>query len=303
MKWIRRVSARRWTQVAAVFIANPWFAYFSTRTIYQGRAKGVCFPGFNCYACPLALYSCPIGSLQHSLAVISPSKNAAAAGLQSAGGGHSTSAAAFLYVVGFVGLTGALLGRLVCGWFCPFGLLQEIMYRIPSPKLRIPRWARFGKYAALGVLAMLIPFLTGVNWFSRLCPAGALEGAVPLKLLPPKTPLPAGGWFVWLKVGILVVFLCWFVLSKRPFCRTVCPLGAIYALLTPVSLYRMHVDKLKCTECGKCRDVCPVDINIYENANSPECIRCLNCKKECPERAVSSGFRRGEAGTPSPAEQ
>jgi len=290
------MRARRWTQVAATLVANPWFVYFSTRTIYQGSAKGLCFPGFNCYACPLAMYSCPIGSLQHSLAVLSPQAGASAGArvVSAVKQGASFPIGAFLYVAGFIGLVGVVTGRLVCGWICPFGLLQDLLYKIPTPKLGLPSWMRFGKYAALVVVAMFIPYITGVAWYSRLCPAGALEGAVPLTLLPPKTPLPATGWFFWFKIAILVVFLCWMVVTKRPFCRTSCALGGAYAALTPVSLYRMKVDSAKCTECGKCRAVCPVDINIYENANSPECVRCLSCKKECPEKAVTSGFRTRE---------
>lgn len=304
------MQARRWTQIAGTLAANPWFAYLGSRMIYQGKAKGLCFPGFNCYACPLALFSCPIGSLQHSLAMMSPHRHSlfgTARQAFDAAARHtaSLSIGAFLYVVGFVGIIGVLTGRLVCGWICPFGFLQDILYKIPSPKLRLPRWARFGKYATLVLLAMLVPYITGVHWFSRLCPAGALEGAVPLKLLPPRGGLPPVGWFFWLKVGILVAFLLWMVVTRRPFCRAACPLGAMYALLTPVSLYRMHVDKSKCTECGRCRRVCPVDINIYENANSPECIRCLNCKKQCAEGAVTSGFRGRGAKKPTglPAEQ
>ena len=299
------MRTRRWAQIAGTLAANPWFAYLGTRAIYQGRAKGLCFPGFNCYACPLALMSCPIGSLQHSFAIMSPQRDAAAGvSRQVAATVHhaqSFSISAFLYVVGFVGIIGAVFGRLVCGWVCPFGLLQDLLYKIPSPKLRIPRWARFGKYATLVILAMFIPYITGVHWFSRLCPAGALEGAVPLKLLPPKTPLPPVGWFFLLKIGILVAFLLWMVASKRPFCRTACPLGAMYALLNPVSLYSMRVDHDRCDECGTCREVCPVDINIYDNANSPECIRCLECKKECPNGAITSGFRLKPAKEPREA--
>lgn len=285
------MSPRRWTQVAGAVVANPWVAYFKTRSIYQGGAKGLCFPGFNCYACPLALYSCPIGSLQHSLAINRPGRPA----------GTALNLSPLLYVVGFLGLIGVATGRLVCGWICPFGFLQDLLYKIPSPKLRLPSWARFGKYAALVVLAMLIPYLTGVHWYSRLCPAGALEGGIPLTLLKPKGGLPAAGWFFWLKIGILAVFLAWMVVTKRPFCRTACPLGAIYALMTPVSFFRMSVDRHRCDECGRCRAVCPVDINIYENANSPECVRCLDCKRACPAGAVSSGFRfgRGPAGASS----
>jgi ferredoxin-type protein NapH len=292
------MRARRWTQVAGTLAANPWFIYFSTRTIYQGGAKGLCFPGFNCYACPLAVFSCPIGSLQNSLALVSPHKSVTAAGhavAQVARQQAAHSFSALLYVLGFLGLVGVATGRLVCGWICPFGLLQDLLYKIPTPKLKLPPWMRYGKYLMLVALAMLIPYLTGVAWYSRLCPAGALEGALPLEVFPPKVPLPGVGWFFWLKMGILAFFLAWMVVSKRPFCRTACALGAAYALLTPVSFYRMAVDG-RCNTCGKCREVCPVDIDIFDNPNSPECIRCLECTKVCPAGAVSSGWRLGLTG-------
>ena len=272
------VKPRRVTQVAALLIANPFFVYLAGRHIYQGPLKGVCFPGFNCYACPLAVFSCPIGALQHSAALM-----------------HQkikwTAIASLLYVAGFITLVGVALGRLVCGWFCPFGLIQELLYKIPSPKLRIPGWMRYGKYLTLAGLALLLPLFTGVHWFSRLCPAGALEGSVPLKLVPPRGGLPVTGWFFWLKIGILGFFIAWMVFSSRPFCRTACPLGACFALCTRFSIYRMDVDRTRCDTCGKCRKVCPVEINIYEEANSPECVRCLECKKACPAGAITSGFK------------
>lgn len=291
-----RVRPRRWVQLAGVLAANPWFVYLGTRTIYQGKAKGVCFPGLNCYACPLALMSCPIGSLQHSLALASPQGKARASGevvAQAVRQTTSSTYAALLYVVGSIGLVGILTGRLLCGWVCPFGLLQDLLYKIPLPKLTLPRWTRFGKYVALGALAMLLPYITGVSWYSRLCPAGTLEGALPLKALPPASPLPPAGWFFWLKVGILVFFLALMLVSKRPFCRTACALGAALALMTPVSFYRMDVDSHLCNSCGRCREVCPVDINIFDDPNSPECVRCLECKAACPRGAVKSGFRAG----------
>ncbi|PKQ27916.1 MAG: hypothetical protein CVT63_05545 [Candidatus Anoxymicrobium japonicum] len=287
------MRARRWTQALAALIANPWFIYFKTRIIYQGKGKGLCFPGLNCYVCPLALSSCPVGSLQHSFATLHSRTRGAVAGrglAEAVKRQASYQAGALLYVVGFIGLVGILVGRLFCGWACPFGLLQDLLYKIPTPKFSVPRWMRFGKYFALIVVAMLIPYITGVHWYSRLCPAGTLEGAIPLKVLPPGAPLPAVGWLFLLKIAILVGFLAWMVAAKRPFCRTACALGGAYALLAPLSLYRMDVDSATCTKCGRCRKVCPVDMNVYENPNSPECVRCLSCKKECPENAVSSGF-------------
>jgi polyferredoxin len=198
----------------------------------------------------------------------------------------------FLYVVGFVGLIGAAVGRLMCGWVCPFGFLQDLLYKIPGPKLNFPRWARFGKYATLAVLVLIIPAITHVNWFSRLCPAGALEGTIPLRLLPPGAAALDFGWFFWFKIGILVFFLAWMVVTSRSFCRAACPLGAIWALLAPVSLYRLRVDESTCTGCGKCEEICAVDINVSEDPNSPECLRCLDCKKMCPTGSITSGFRR-----------
>ncbi|MBU1671882.1 MAG: 4Fe-4S binding protein [Actinobacteria bacterium] len=296
------MRTRRWTQIAGTLVANPWFAYFGTRTIYQGSAKGVCLPGFNCYACPLALFSCPIGALQHSMVLIRPGATAGAGDrlLGAVRQASSVPVSALLYVAGFIGLIGIAVGRLLCGWFCPFGFLQDLLYKIPGPKLRLPRWMRYGKYFALFVLAMLIPFITGVHWYSRLCPAGSLEGAIPLQLLPPKGGLPPTGWFFWLKIGILVAFLAWMVVTKRPFCRTACPLGAAWALCSPISLHRMYVDRTACNECQACLKACPVDIEIFEDPGSPECIRCMECKKACPQGAVTSGFlwnrARGEHG-------
>jgi len=283
------LRTRRLTQVAAAIVANPWLYYLKSRMLYTGKAKGVCFPGMNCYACPLAMYSCPIGALQHSLVT-------------------RQFASSFFYVIGTIGSIGALLGRMPCGWICPFGLLQDLLYKVPLPKLRLPRWAGYLKYASLGILAVLLPLLVKEHWFSRLCPVGTLEGGIPLQVLPPagipRSTLHPGAFF-WLKIAILAVFLLWMMVTKRPFCRTACPLGAIFSLFNPVSLYRLEVDEAGCRKCGRCRKVCPVDINVYDNPNSPECVRCLECKKGCPRGAVTSGFRpltrRETAGAPGAA--
>ncbi len=270
-------------QAAAALIANPWFVYLASRRIFQGRPKGVCFPGMNCHACPLAMYSCPIGALQHSLA--------------------ARSAGVFLYAFGSIGLVGALVGRMACGWACPFGLLQELLYKVPLPKCRLPRWAGSCKYLALAVPAVLLPLLLREHWYSRLCPVGTLEGGITLQALPPRglsRQALQPGAFLWLKIGILAVFLLWMMVARRPFCRTACPLGAAWSLFNPISLYRMEVDEERCIACGRCEEVCPVEICIYENPNAPECIRCLECRKVCPTGAVSSGFRvrrrKGPAG-------
>lgn len=275
------MKKRRATQVLSLFALNPYFPYFSTRVIYQGGAKYLCAPGLNCYACPLAAFSCPIGGLQHAFANLSHRVREFAAGL-----------GALIYVLGSVGLVGAVLGRLTCGWVCPFGFLQDLLYRVPLPKWKLPRRAAVGPYLSLVALVALLPLLTGASWFSRFCPAGTLEGGMLLKTVPPDASLPPAGWFFWLKAGLLAAFLAWMMTSKRPFCRAVCPLGALWGPFNRVSAFRMAVDDSRCNACGACRRVCPVDLNIYDDPNSPACIRCLECVGACPRGAVEAGFKR-----------
>lgn len=268
------MRSRRITQFAALIVANPWFYYYKDRMLVNKSTKGLCFPGMNCYACPQAMFSCPIGALQHSFA--------------------SRSASAMLYVIGTIGAIGAVVGRMPCGWVCPFGLLQDLLYKIPVPKLKLPKYANYFKYVSLGVLAILLPFILRDHWFSKLCPVGVMEGGIPLQILPPSgvsSDALQPGVFFWLKIAILAVFLLWMTTTKRPFCRAVCPMGAALSLFNPISLYRLEVDTESCKKCGKCRKVCPVDINVFDNPNSLECIRCLECKKACPTGAVTSGFR------------
>ncbi len=271
------MSRRRWVQIIATLAANPFVPGLIQGKIFQGKTKGLCFPGLNCYSCPLALYSCPIGNLQTFMAKIP----------------HRIS----FYTIGFIGAIGAVGGRVVCGWICPFGLMQELLHKIPTRKFRIPRFLNYGKYVTLVVLVLMVPAITHENWFSRLCPAGTLEAGIPL-VSADKSLRAAIGWFFWLKIAILVAFLIWMVLSRRPFCRTTCPLGAIYGLLNPVSIYKMDVDGEKCTNCEECVEVCPVDMSIMESPNSPECIRCLKCVKACPEGAIK--FTRKRRSRPAP---
>ncbi len=275
------MRGRRVFQVMGTVALNPYVPYFRERVIYQGGAKYLCAPGLNCYACPLAVLSCPIGGLQLAFARLS----SAMRGLKEAAG-------LFLYVMGSLGLLGCVFGRMPCGWICPFGLLQDLVFRIPLPELRMPRRLNRLRYLTLVIAVGLLPALTGVSWFSRLCPAGTLEGGLLLKAAPPAASLPPSGWFFWLKVGLLIALIVWMAASKRPFCRLFCPLGAILGLFNRVSLYRMWVREESCVKCGACRKVCPVDIDIYQDPDSPDCIRCLECRDACPRAAIDSGFRR-----------
>ena len=69
--------------------------------------------------------------------------------------------------------------------------------------------------------------------------------------------------------------------------KYICPLGAFYALFSKVSIVRMRVDTHKCTDCGACARMCPMNVDPAKHPNSPECIRCGECMRACPMKALS----------------
>lgn len=271
---------RNFLQAFAALLTNAHLTGFASGRIWQGKSKQVCVPGLNCYSCPGALGACPIGSLQ---AILS-------------GGRRNVS----YYVTGMLLLFGAAFGRLICGFLCPFGFVQDLLYKIKSKKVVVPRRLdrplRKGKYVVLVLLVILLPTLArgaygvGTPWFCKyLCPAGTLEGGIPLLLRNPGLRDSVGLLFSW-KLAILLAVLAGSVLIYRPFCKYLCPLGAIYGLFNRVSFYRMEVDASKCTRCGACTRACKMGVEVTRDINSSECIRCGACKAACPHGAVSSGF-------------
>ena len=256
-------------QIIGSILPNSYFQVIWTKVIYRGSLKGFCAPLLNCYACPLAVASCPIGAIQHFMA---------------------TSKVPY-YVIGYLSLISLSVGRMACGWLCPFGFFQDLMAKIKLKKFPLPRYMGYLKYVALALLVFILPYLTQEHWFSRLCPWGAMEASIPWALWNPKDPnflaltphntpirdLIGGAYY--LKIGILVAFLGLMLFFKRPFCFLACPLGAIFSLFNKFSIFRLKVDLTTCTNCGRCHRRCPVGLKVYENPNSPECIRCLECTK------------------------
>lgn len=276
----RAVRHRGWIQAAATLLNNAYLRGFAQGRIYSGAGKFVCVPGLNCYSCPGAVGSCPIGSLQ---AVIS-------------GNRHNFS----FYVVGAMLLIGVLLGRLVCGFLCPFGWIQELLHRIPGRKARVPeridRPLRWFKYLVLALFVLALPafavdgFGLGTPWFCKwICPAGTLEGGIPL-VLANKSLRSGLGFTFWWKCFLLLVTIVSSMLVHRPFCRYVCPLGAFYSLFNRWSLTQLSCDPGKCTSCGRCARSCPMDVPLPAKLNSPECIRCGKCSASCPEGAIHFQF-------------
>lgn len=269
---------RHGIQALWALVTNSYLAGFINGKIYQGPLKNMCVPGLNCYSCPGALGSCPIGSLQAVLG--------------------SRNYKFTFYVAGFLMFVGSLMGRFVCGWLCPFGLVQDLLHKIPFVKKikTFPgdHWLRKLKYIILAVFVILMPLFVvdilgqGTPYFCKLiCPAGTLEGGIPLVLLN-DTFRGIVGWLYTWKMAILIVLILLSVLIYRPFCKYICPLGAIYSVFNPIAVFRYRVDGESCINCGACAKVCPMQVNPVENPNSPECIRCGKCKTACPVDAIYS---------------
>lgn len=281
-EFLKKIKSKSRLIVQLVFTAlsNGYVQGFVEGKIFTGKSKTVCVPGLNCYSCPGALGSCPIGSLQATL-------------------GNRNYKFAF-YVLGFLMIVGAFLGRLVCGWLCPFGLVQDLLYKIPFfkklkklPGDKILKWLKF---VILALFVIILPlfavdaFGQGKPWFCEyICPSGTLGAGIPLVILNEGLRSIIGWLYTW-KIAILVVLVFLSILVYRPFCRYLCPLGAIYGLFNPIALYRYKIDESKCTSCGACQAACKIDIKTFKTPNSIECIRCGDCIKACPHKAIKKNI-------------
>ena len=234
----------------------------------------VCTPGLNCYSCPAAIMSCPIGALQ----------------LFIAGARYSIS----LFVTGFLITTGIIFGRLICGYVCPVGLIQDLMYKIKVPKRKVQfHFLRYIKYFVLIVFVVLLPLflvhnLSGLGepWFCKyICPSGTIFGAIPL-LAVNGFLRELGGVLLAVNLFTAAVLLICAIIIFRPFCRMFCPLGAIYALFNKIAFLKMRCDKEKCISCNKCAQACHIMLQPSEQPNSPECVRCGSCKAVCDLKAL-----------------
>lgn len=267
-----REMKRRLIQLCAALVYNLNLKGFAEASIYRGKIKGVCVPGLNCYSCPGAIGSCPLGTLQNSLAAMDRKLP--------------------FYILGIMLLFGVTLGRTVCGFLCPFGLIQELLYKIPGPKLKKNKVTRILselKYCILVIFVLILPVIYKITlkfpvpaFCKYICPAGTLEGGIPLVLLDENLGSLIGALFTW-KTGVLSVIVVSSVFIYRSFCRFLCPLGAIYSLFAPVALLGVKVDDNVCTNCGLCVKTCKMDI---KKVGDKECIQCGECINKCGLDAI-----------------
>lgn len=267
-------SKRRLIQIYAALLYNAHGSGFISGEIYTGVVKNICVPGLNCYSCPGAIGACPLGALQNALA----------------SAGHR----APWYVLGIILLSGLILGRKICAYLCPAGLIQELLYKIPVPKLRKSRLTRllsWLKYVILAMLVVIIPMKYAYPAFCKyICPAGTLEGAGILLANSASNgmlPMPGSLFAGKIIIAALLVIAAAFVF--RVFCRFFCPLGAFYSLFSKIAFCGIDVDANRCTGCNRCVNRCKMDIR---HPGDHECIQCGECAEVCEEGAIH--FRGGK---------
>lgn len=275
---VKKKSIRHLIQALGALATNSNISGFIEGKIYTGNTKAMCVPVLNCYSCPGATMSCPIGSLQ------------AVGGAPGFNLSH--------YVLGLLTLFGILGGRIFCGYLCPFGFFQDLLYKIKTKKIKHPSFAKvlqLSKYAILALLVFIMPaFLVneygiGDPFFCKyICPSGTLFAGLPLMITNPPLVDLIGGLFFW-KLGLAMIIVILAVVLYRPFCRYICPLGAFYAIFNGISFYKFNINS-NCINCGACERACGFDIPTYKDPNSPECIRCDECIRVCPTDAIEKRF-------------
>ena len=175
---------RRLFQILVAFGQNGFVLGFMNKAIYQGSLKEYCTPTLNCYACPGAIFACPIGTIQHAAIV----------------GGAIPA-----YVMGYLAAIGAVVGRMCCGWLCPFGFFQDLLYKVRSVKIAIPKALTYAKYLILAGLVFTASAIFQEPWFSKLCPDGILIAGIPWSLLDESIRAMLVKMF-WIKLAILSLF-------------------------------------------------------------------------------------------------
>ena len=156
-----------------------------------------------------------------------------------------------------------IFGRGWCGYACWTAMVLDFLpYKEPKEPRRKLGWIRYVTFAASLIFVSAL-FLTKVFWTF------------------------VTGNIVYYLTGIALAFA---FKDNRAFCKYICPITVFLKPMSYFSLIRIKCEKEKCISCGKCMQVCPMNVDVTDNSrkreNGTECILCLECVKNCPKNAL-----------------
>ena len=224
------------------------------------------FPGLHCYACPLAVTVCPIGLVQNLIIF----------------------GTIPFFWIGAIVAYGLIAGRGFCGWFCPFGTLNDLL---AFRKVKVRNSFSYSKYVVL-LGTLIAAWYFADTMFCKFCPVASIEASIPYLFLGvAKVNQP----FL-IHVGTLAGTLVGMILIARFWCRYLCPMGAILSLFNRVSFLHLQLKPNQCSGCGTCSESCPMGLDPHLEHDNHNCIKCGECVGACELGALSLRYgRQGKA--------
>lgn len=163
-----------------------------------------------------------------------------------------------------------IFGRGWCGYACWTAMVLDFLpYKVPKQPRRKLGWIRYLTFAASLIFVAAL-FLAKVGNIERIMFWAFIAGNI-----------------AYYGIGVLLAFI---FKDNRAFCKYICPITVFLKPISYFSLFRIRCDESKCVSCGKCRRVCPMDVDVTDNSrkrkNGTECILCMECVKSCPKDAL-----------------
>lgn len=181
-----------------------------------------------------------------------------------------------------------VIGRFFCGWFCSFGALNDLMYylnkKIFKVKFKIdPKVDNILKYVKYIVLLFIIV----VSWTLG---SNILKGTSPWDAFAQITSpgIVISSFAIGLVLLLLISVGAFFI--ERFFCRYLCPLGAVFSLISRIGIFKINKPSKDCGKCRACTNNCSMGIQLYkvEKQHGGECINCLKCVEVCPRKNANA---------------